>query len=152
MLKKFIILAYLSVFLLSAPPVDSPYSSAPLKLHLTDISDVNLFTGYGDGYVMVNRQRHERSLVLLRDRLLTDWHRANFDALDAGDFARLAQLKPEIVLLGTGERARFPRPELTRALIDARIGFEVMDIRAACRTYNFLVAEERRVAAALLFN
>ena len=137
MLNKFIILAYLST---------------PLKLHLTNISGINLFTGYGDGYVMVNRQRHEQNLVVLRDRVLTDWRPAGFDDLESGDFALLAELAPEIVLLGTGQRLRFPRPELTRALIEARIGLEVMDIQAACRTYNFLAAEERKVAAALLFS
>jgi len=136
-LKKFIILAYLS---------------PPLKLHLTNISGVNLFTGYGEGYVMVNRERHERNLVVLRDQLVTEWQPAGFDDLTAEHFALLVELKPEIVLLGTGARLRFPRPELTRALIEARIGLEVMDIRAACRTYNFLAAEERRVAAALLFS
>lgn len=110
-----------------------------------------MFTGYGEGYVMVNRQRHERTLVLMRDHLLTDWQPAGFDDLTAEHFAQLAELEPEIVLLGTGNRLRFPRPELTRALIEARIGLEVMDVQAACRTYNFLVAEERKVAAALLF-
>jgi uncharacterized protein len=123
-----------------------------LKLHLTSISDINLFTGYGEGYVMINHQRHAQSVVVLRDRLVTDWQPAGFDELDPGHFALLAELKPEIVLLGTGERLRFPRPELTRALMEARIGLEVMDIRAACRTYNFLAAEERKVAAALLFS
>ncbi len=137
MLKKFIILAYLS---------------PPLKLHLSNISGVNAFTGYGEGYVMVNRQRYERNLVVLHDRILTEWQPAGFDELDAADFALLAELKPEIVLLGTGARLRFPQPELTRALIEARIGLEVMDIRAACRTYNILAAEERKVAAALLFS
>ena len=137
MLKKFIILAYLST---------------PLKLHLSNISGINLFTGYGEGYVMVNRQRHEQNLVVLRDRLVTDWQPAGFDELEAADFALLAELKPEIVLLGTGGRLRFPRPELTRALIEARIGLEVMDIQAACRTFNILAAEERIVAAALLFH
>ena len=137
MLKKFIILAYLGT---------------PLKLHLTNISGANVFTGYGVGYVTVNRQRHEQNLVVLRDRLVTDWQPGGFDDLSPADFAWLAELKPEIVLLGTGERLRFPRPELTRALIEARIGFEVMDIRAACRTYNILAAEERNVAAALLFS
>ena len=136
MLKKFIILAYLDT---------------PLKLHLSNISGVNLFTGYGEGHVMVNRQRHEQNVVVLRDQLLTGWRPAGFDDLLADDFAMLAGLKPEIVLLGTGARLRFPRPELTRALIEARIGLEVMDIQAACRTYNILAAEERKVAAALLF-
>lgn len=123
-----------------------------MKLHLTDISGINVFTGYGEGYVMVNRQRHERNLVVLRDQLVTDWQPAGFDDLTAEHFARLAELQPEIVLLGTGGSLRFPRPELTRALIEARIGLEVMDIRAACRTYNFLAAEERKIAAALLFH
>jgi uncharacterized protein len=123
-----------------------------MKLHLSDVSGVNLFTGYGEGYVMVNRQRHERNVVVLRDRLVTDWQPTGFDDLTAEHFALLAELQPEIVLLGTGARLRFPRPELTRALMEARIGLEVMDIRAACRTYNILAAEERKVAAALLFS
>jgi len=136
-LKKFIILAYLG---------------PPLKLHLSNISGSNAFTGYGEGYVMVNRQRYERNLVVLPDRIVTDWRPAGFDQLSAGDFAQLAELVPEIVLLGTGSRLRFPRPELTRALYEARIGLEVMDIQAACRTYNILAAEERKVVAALLFS
>jgi uncharacterized protein len=135
-LKKFIILAYLST---------------PLKLHLTNISGINVFTGYGEDYVMVNKQRHEQNMVVLRDRLLTSWRPAGFDDLNAEHFAMIAELEPEIVLLGTGNRLRFPRPELTRALTEARIGLEVMDLKAACRTYNFIAAEERKVAAALLF-
>ncbi len=123
-----------------------------MKLHLSNISGSNAFTGYGEGYVMVNRQRYERNLVVLPDRIVTDWQPAGFDQLSATDFARLAELQPEIVLLGTGSRLRFPRPELTRALYEARIGFEVMDIQAACRTYNILAAEERKVVAALLFS
>jgi uncharacterized protein len=128
------------------------YLSTPLKLQLSNVSGINLFTGYGEGYVMVNHERYEQSLVVLRDRVLTDWQPAGFDDLDAGHFALLAELEPEIVLLGTGVRLRFPRPDITRALMQARIGLEVMDIHAACRTYNFLAAEERKVAAALLFS
>ncbi|MBE0621879.1 MAG: Mth938-like domain-containing protein [Burkholderiales bacterium] len=122
-----------------------------MKLQLSNPSGINAFTGYGEGYVMINRQRYERNLVVLQDRILTDWQPTGFDELSAADFAQLAELKPEIVLLGTGARLRFPRPELTRALIEARIGLEVMDVQAACRTYNILAAEERKVAAALLF-
>ena len=55
------------------------------------------------------------------------------------------------MLLGTGARQRFPHPRLTAPLAQAGIGLEVMDLQAACRTYNILVAEERKVAAALLF-
>jgi uncharacterized protein len=74
-----------------------------------------------------------------------------FDDLSADDFTFLKELKVEIVLLGTGARQRFPHPRLTAALAQAGIGLEVMDVQAACRTYNILVAEERKVAAALLF-
>ena len=59
---------------------------------------------------------------------------------------------PEIVLLGTGRRLRFPPAALTRSLAAARVGLEVMDTPAACRTYNILTGERRRVLAALLFD
>ena len=74
---------------------------------------------------------------------------AGFDALVAEDFAAIAALAPEVALLGTGSALRFPHPRLTRALVDARIGLEVMDTAAACRTFNILAAEGRRVAAAV---
>ena len=71
--------------------------------------------------------------------------------MSPNDFTFLTTLKAEIVLLGTGARQRFPHPRLTAELAKAGIGVEVMDLQAACRTYNILVAEERKVAAALLF-
>ena len=80
-----------------------------------------------------------------------DWNALDFAHLTAENFSQLATLGVEIVLLGTGSRQRFPHPRLTAALGAARIGLEVMDSKAACRTYNILVAEERRVALALLF-
>ena len=99
---------------------------------------------------MVNGQRRETSVVVLPDRV-ENWPAASFDALTADDFSFLKALNAEIVLLGTGARQRFPHPRLTAALAQAGIGLEVMDVQAACRTYNILVAEERKVAAALLF-
>lgn len=121
-----------------------------MKLHLAQPDGTNIFTGYGEDYVEVNRQRYQRSLVVLPDRLLTDWGGGGFAALSAADFAPLAELAPEILLLGTGAVLRFPPPAVLRPLIEAAVGVEVMDTRAACRTYNILVAEGRRVAAALL--
>ncbi len=121
-----------------------------MKLQISPVPALNAFNAYGDDYVAVNGERHETSLIVLPERIVP-WQVAGFDALQEGDFALLAGLAPEIVLLGTGPRLRFPDPRLARALADARIGLEVMDTRAACRTYNVLVAEHRRVAAALLF-
>ena len=121
-----------------------------MKLHASRASGVNIITGYGEGYVLVNGERRETSVVVLPDRV-ENWPAASFAALSAEDFAFLRELKAEIVLLGTGRRQRFPHPRLTAALAQAGIGLEVMDVQAACRTYNILVAEERKVAAALLF-
>ena len=121
-----------------------------MKLHASVPSGVNTITGYGEGYVMVNGERRASSVVVLPDRV-EQWSAAAFDALTLEDFAFLKNLDVEIVLLGTGPRQRFPHPRLTAALAQAGIGLEVMDVQAACRTYNILVAEERKVAAALLF-
>lgn len=121
-----------------------------MKLHASARTHLNTFTGYGEGYVMLNGARHESSLVVLPERIIA-WQVASFAALAEEHFAQLADLGLEVVLLGTGSRLRFPHPRLTGALVRARIGLEVMDLRAACRTFNILAAEERKVAAALLF-
>jgi len=120
-----------------------------VKLQLAGSSARNTITGYGAGYILVNGARHEANLIVLPDRILP-WSATGFDALAAEDFAELASLPLEVVLLGTGATLRFPKPQVTRPLVEARIGLEVMDAQAACRTYNILAAEERRVAAALL--
>jgi uncharacterized protein len=120
-----------------------------VKLHAARPSGVNTITAYGDDYVEVNGERRRESLVLLPDRII-DWPARSFDALTSADFAFLQSMQAEIVLLGTGARQRFPHPRLTEPLARSGIGLEVMDMRAACRTYNILVAEERKVAAALL--
>jgi len=121
-----------------------------VKLHPAGASGLNSIHAYGAGYVMINGQRHESSLIVTPERVLP-WSVQSFDALKEDDFAALVQLGMEIVILGTGPRQRFPHPRLTAALATERIGVEVMDVQAACRTYNILVAEERKVAAALLF-
>ena len=121
-----------------------------MKLHASGPSGVNTITGYGEGYVMVNGARRSASVIVMPDRT-EDWSVTRFEDLRAEDFAFLRDLEAEIVLLGTGPRQRFPHPRLTAALAQARIGLEVMDVQAACRTFNILAAEERHVAAALLF-
>jgi uncharacterized protein len=121
-----------------------------VKLHASGPSGVNTITGYGEGYVLVNGERRASSVVVLPDRV-EQWAVKGFDQLSTEDFAFLKNLKAEIVLLGTGPRQRFPHPRLTAELAQAGVGLEVMDLQAACRTYNILVAEERKVAAALLF-
>ena len=121
-----------------------------MKLHRNEAIGKNAITGYGDGYVLVNRARHERALVVLPDQLVTDWPASSFEALTAEHLAALLPLQAEIILLGTGAQLRFPRAEIMAPLIRARVGYEIMDVQAACRTFNILVSEERKVAAALL--
>ena len=121
-----------------------------MKLHDSAPSGVQVVTAYGANYVAVNGVRYDDSIVLLPGSVIA-WGGRTFAALTTEDFAFLRTLEAEIVLLGTGARQRFPHPRLTAALARAGIGVEVMDVQAACRTYNILVAEERKVAAALLF-
>ena len=120
-----------------------------MKLHLAGASARNTITGYGTGYVVVNGARHDENLIVLPDRILP-WSAAHFEALGAEHFVELARLDLEVILLGTGARLRFPSPQVIRPLVEAKVGFEAMDAQAACRTYNILASEERRVAAALL--
>jgi uncharacterized protein len=121
-----------------------------LKLHADAPTRLNTVTGYGPGFIEVNQSRFEGQLLLLPDAPVQPWQVAAFDQLRAEDFDALLPLRPEIVLLGTGRRQRFPHPRLTATLARAGIGVEVMDTAAACRTYNILMSEGRRVLAAFL--
>lgn len=121
-----------------------------MKLHLQGRSSQNAVTSYGPGFVAINGERYTSSLIVLPDRLITDWGASTFESLAAPHFERLARLGCEVILFGSGTRMRFPPRELKHAVIAANIGFEVMDTQAACRTYNILMGEDRKVAAALL--
>ena len=121
-----------------------------MKFHLQTPAGQNLFTGHGAGYVAVNGTRYHKSMIVTADRLIEDWPPTDFSTLHAEHFAQLSALKPDLVLLGTGATLRFPKPELTQSLHASRIGLEVMDNAAACRTFNILLAEGRNVIAAVL--
>lgn len=120
-----------------------------MKLHLSRSAGQNVFSGYGADYVAVNNVRYEKS-VLVTPEAVTEWNVSAFEALTASDFEFVARLGVEIVVFGTGAAQRFPRPDLVRALAGAGVGLEVMDSKAACRTYNILAAEGRKVVAAIL--
>lgn len=122
-----------------------------MKLHLNSPDGRYQFTGYGDDHVLVNGQRLDFGLVLGPSLLDQEMFRGlAFEALDVAHFEWLRAQQAEIVLLGTGSRLRFPHPSLTRPLIEAGIGLEVMDTGAACRTYNLLASEGRKVLALIL--
>ena len=123
-----------------------------MKLHLSNTAGLNLFTAYGDDYVAVNHEKHEKNLIVLSTSIISGWCAATPVTLAEADMQKLLELDSEIILLGTGGRQRFVNGTLMRPFASAGIGLEVMDLKAACRTYNILVAEGRKVAAALLFD
>lgn len=115
-----------------------------------DQFDVQTISGYGPGWIGLNGERVTTSLVVGSRGQRFDWGCARYGDLSAAHFARLAELGPELVLFGSGERLRFPQPAWLQALAEQRIGIETMDTAAACRTYNILAGEGRHVVAALL--
>ena len=121
-----------------------------MKLHLTKAAGRNLFTGYGEGYVAINDQRYAYSVIVAPEGAVERWDAADLAALTPAHFEALRARGPEVLILGTGDTHRFPRPEVIRPLVSAAIGFEAMDTKAACRTFNILMAEGRQVLAAIL--
>jgi uncharacterized protein len=125
-----------------------------MKLH-ADKPDFQSITAYGDDWVAVDGKRHQVSLALNAGGRLEPWNCVQFDDLTADHFDRLLALSPEppeLVIFGSGSRLRFPRPALIASLIERRIGVETMDTAAACRTFNILAGEGRRVVAGLLID
>ena len=121
-----------------------------MKLQSDPHSGANTITGYGDGYVEINQTPYAHAVLLSSDGAISAWPVESFDSLEASHFAQMVELKPELILIGTGSKQRFPKPELLKSLILAKIGFEIMDSQAACRTYNILVGEGRQVLLALI--
>jgi uncharacterized protein len=121
-----------------------------LKLHQDSSGALNTITSYGADYVAINLERHDNSIIVMPETPVIEWPVSSFEALTPEHFDALIEGEPEVVIFGSGARLRFPHPRLTAQLARRRIGVETMDFGAACRTYNILMAEGRRVAAALL--
>jgi uncharacterized protein len=121
-----------------------------MKLHLNEFVGNFAVSGHGKGFVQVGATRVETPLIVLADRLIAPWELADARAPAIADFAALLEMKPELVVFGSGAQFRFPDPRIGAAFGALRIGFETMDTPAACRTFNVLLSEGRRVAAALI--
>ncbi|HUR90110.1 MAG TPA: Mth938-like domain-containing protein [Ramlibacter sp.] len=115
-----------------------------------DSFDVQAISGYGPGWVGVNGEKITHSVIVASTGERIDWNASSFEDLGEAHFARLAGLQVEVALFGSGSRIRFPKPAWLKPLIDMHVGLETMDTAAACRTYNILAQEGRRVAVALL--
>src|SRR5215469_5300000 len=123
-----------------------------MKLTLDARSGVNLIRGYAAGEVRIGEQVLHGNCIVAADALIADWGPSQPSALNEADLAPIFELKPELVLLGTGARQWFPAAAIRRAFAARGIALEPMDLGAACRTYNVLVQEERRVVAVLFVN
>ena len=119
-----------------------------MKFDLQTDSKVNLISHFDDQHFMINERRFTNSLIVTSD-FVDHWQIDNLDELSSQDFEQLLIHRPELVLLGTGASAQFPHPSISQPLIQAQIGLEVMDTASACRTFNVLADDHRRVAALL---
>ncbi len=118
-----------------------------------DLSNTAAIQAYGDGWVTLNGQVIRSSVLISSSGQQQAWPVERFEALSAEAFAQTMSLgsePPELVIFGFGARTRFPKPEWLKPLIQARIGLEAMDLGAACRTFNILSGEGRRVVFAVL--
>ena len=121
-----------------------------MKLHHSDQDGLNIIRAYSDSSVTINEEIFTRSVIVQAQLLVRDWSPQAIEELDSASVERLAELDTEIILLGTGKRQCFPDRKLLMPCYERKIGIEIMDTPAACRTYNILLEEGRTVTAALL--
>jgi uncharacterized protein len=119
-----------------------------MKFSLDNGTGTYRITEHRTGMIQVNDSVIDYPVIVMPEQLL-QWDAKDFESLQPDHFQQLIEFKPEILLFGSGASQRFPVPGLYRSIIEAGIGMEVMDTAAACRTYNILMAEDRRVVAVL---
>jgi len=121
-----------------------------MKFTLDRPGTLHVVRGYVPGQLRIGEREFGRSVIVSARTLIEDWRPQRIDELTAADLEPVLALRPQVLLLGSGPRQVFPARDLLAQLYAARVGFEIMDTGAACRTYNVLVAEGRAVAAALI--
>jgi uncharacterized protein len=121
-----------------------------MKLHSATTKQYQTVTGYDDRGVEINAAHYEFSLIVMPETAPRPWNVPNFEALSAAHFEQIEADRPDVVILGTGARQRFVHPRLIASLSARHIGVECMDSKAACRTYNVLMGEGRKVTLALI--
>lgn len=117
-----------------------------------DRTDGNFIHSFERGRLRINNRLLTEPVIVTASEIFTDWSPPDFPDLDITSFATALQQEPDVILFGTGMTQQFPSPVVMTGIMKRGIGFEVMDTAAACRTFNVLSAEERRVVAALLLS
>ncbi|MCF1181847.1 Mth938-like domain-containing protein [Marichromatium gracile] len=121
-----------------------------MKFAQTEDADSNRVQGYGPEGTQIRDRRYTHALLVSAERLDPDWGPARAEALTPEHIAALLEGDPQVIVIGTGARQVFPDPAVYREAIARGVGVEFMDTGAACRTFNILLAEDRRVVAGLL--
>lgn len=122
-----------------------------MKLHQAPIGNRNTFTAIEADHVVVNHQHRILTSHLISPHQLQAWALTSIEDLGQSSCAELLEWQPELILLGTGARLNFPHPRQYQWLLAAGVGIEFMDNHAACRTYNVLMQEDRKVLVGLIF-
>jgi uncharacterized protein len=121
-----------------------------MKFHLIQSDNKNLITGYDLNWVEVNQVRHQSSLIVTPDQLLLEWSVKTIKDINENSFEAIKSLDIEIILLGTGNTQEHLEPRLLEYFSKKNIAIESMSNQSACRTYNILANEERKVILALM--
>ncbi len=121
-----------------------------MKFALDPLEQGYIVKAYEPGCIQINKEKYLQSLLLMPGQLITDWSVSTAEAITSEDIRVLAEYAPQVLLLGTGQEHKFLHPKVLAPLMELRIGYEVMSTSAACRTYNVLLSEGRKVLAALI--
>ncbi len=121
-----------------------------MKLEKNHDDSVFVIRSYNDEGIKVNDNMLSQSFIIMSDQLVQNWQPGHFSDLCSNDLEQIADLDPEIIILGTGKTLSFPDQSLVASIRLKNIGFEVMDTYAACRCYSILVSEGRNVAAGMI--
>ena len=110
----------------------------------------NQIRAYEPGKIQINETTYHTSVIVTPTKIVTHWNVNHCDQLTQKHIVKWLELKPDVVLLGTGENLIFPEADIFIPLTTVSVGVEVMTTAAACRTYNVLMAEGRHVVAAMI--
>ena len=117
-----------------------------------DHADGNTIRSFRPGEIIVQDQRIATNVIVSRDQIITDWQPPAISKLSVADFQQILDLQPEIILFGTGSTQHFPNISILTEILQSGVAIEIMETGAACRTFNVLTSEYRKVVAALLVN
>ena len=109
-----------------------------------------VITAYGENSISINGKSFKQSLIITRTKLNENWELSAIELLQADHINQILAFKPELIIIGTGDKLIFPAVEVYSGIIEHGIGVDFMDTRAACRTYNILMSEGRHIVAGLI--